>query len=384
MNGSLRNSKFVRTAVEIFRNTHVNFLITSCLILFFTYLTVLAAFGRNIIHPFTGDEPKVVNLTHPLAGVVDSNSLITSAFSIFFLLIISLCVGQLFDYMSLPPLFGCLLVGLLVKNITVLDEIFHVNPRWEWCIRTLALTVILVRCGIGLSWDYLKDAMGVTLSLGFITAAIESGAIALAAVFIFGWSASMALICGFVLTAVSPAVTVPVMLDLQSQGLGTRKGIPTLVLASATLDNIFCITAFSAATTIVFSTEPLAEVIAVTAAQVIIGAIAGLFFGWLLWWFPISYIDNSSVCRTLLLATVPSAAVLGGNVLGFPSAGIIAATLICFVAGIRWKTDNDDKIVYEEKAFALLWKLFFMPLLFALIGMKLDFSTVISALAAPS
>ncbi|KIH58719.1 hypothetical protein ANCDUO_11072, partial [Ancylostoma duodenale] len=97
---------------------------------------------------------------------------------------------------------------------------------------------------------------------------------------------------------------------------------------------------------------------------------------WLLWWFPISYIDNSSVCRTLLLATVPSAAVLGGNVLGFPSAGIIAATLICFVAGIRWKTDNDDKIVYEEKAFALLWKLFFMPLLFALIGMKLDFSTM--------
>ncbi|KIH60492.1 hypothetical protein ANCDUO_09260, partial [Ancylostoma duodenale] len=65
-----------------------------------------------------------------------------------------------------------------------------------------------------------------------------------------------------------------------------------------------------------------------------------------------------------------------GNVLGFPSAGIIAATLICFVAGIRWKTDNDDKIVYEEKAFALLWKLFFMPLLFALIGMKLDFSTM--------
>ncbi|RCN48351.1 hypothetical protein ANCCAN_05640, partial [Ancylostoma caninum] len=100
--GSLRNSKFVRTAVEIFRNTHVNFLITSCLILFFLYLTVLAAFGRNIIHPFTGDEPMLLNLTHP--SVADSASLITSAFSIFFLLIISLCVGQLFDYMSLPPL----------------------------------------------------------------------------------------------------------------------------------------------------------------------------------------------------------------------------------------------------------------------------------------
>ncbi|KAK6061396.1 hypothetical protein COOONC_00932, partial [Cooperia oncophora] len=95
---------------------------------------------------------------------------------------------------------------------------------------------------------------------------------------------------------------------------------------------------------------------------------------WIFWWFPISYVNNSSVCRTLLLATVSSAFVLGGSVLGFMSGGIAATVLITFIAGIRWKTDNDDKIVYEEKAFALLWNLFFMPLLFALIGMKLDFS----------
>ncbi|VDM75936.1 unnamed protein product [Strongylus vulgaris] len=58
----------------------------------------------------------------------------------------------------------------------------------------------------------------------------------------------------FVMAAVSPAVTVPIMLDLQSQGLGTRKGIPTLALAAATLDNVFCITAFSVASAILFST----------------------------------------------------------------------------------------------------------------------------------
>ncbi|KHJ90919.1 hypothetical protein OESDEN_09226, partial [Oesophagostomum dentatum] len=135
-----------------------------------------------------------------------------------------------------------------------LNEIFYVNPRWEWCIRTLALIVILIRCGIGLDWDYLRDSMGATLSLGFITAAIESAVIILAAFFLFGWSLPISFICGFIMAAVSPAVTVPVMLDLQSQGLGTRKGIPTLVLATATLDNIFCITAFSVAATIFFST----------------------------------------------------------------------------------------------------------------------------------
>ncbi|WKY08556.1 hypothetical protein Q1695_007797 [Nippostrongylus brasiliensis] len=367
---SLRSSQVVQTVVQVFRNYHVNFIVTACLIMVATYLTVLAAFGRNFIHPFTND----ANTT--TAAPVDSTSLITSAFSIFFLLMISLIVGKIFEYVSLPPLFGCLLVGLLVKNILVLNEIFDVNPRWEFCIRTLALTVILIRCGIGLSWEYLKEAMAVTLSLGILTAAVESGVIAVAAIFIFGWSVPMALICGFVLAAVSPAVTVPVMLDLQEQGLGTRKGIPSLVLASTTLDNIFCVTAFSVATTTVFSSEPLGEIIGTTIAQLVVGAIVGLVVGWILWWFPVSYVNNSSVCRTLLLLTIPSATVLGGSVLGFPSAGIIAASLMTFVAATRWRIDNDDKIVYEEKAFALLWKLFFMPLLFALIGMKLDFSVM--------
>ncbi|KAK5979404.1 hypothetical protein GCK32_000641 [Trichostrongylus colubriformis] len=366
--GSLRSSSFGQTVAMILRNHHVNFLITSCIILIALYLTVLAAFGRNIIHPFT-----IINSTWD-GPPADPASLITSAFSIFFLLVVSLCVGKVFQYMSLPPLLGCLLVGLLVKNITALDDIFYVNPRWEWCIRTLALTVILIRSGISLNWDYLKDAMGVALALGIVTAAVESGIIAIAAVFIFGWSVPISLICGVVLAAISPAVTVPVMLDLQSQGLGTRKGIPTLALATATLDNIFCITVFSIITAIVFSTEPLSEVIGITIAQLVAGAFIGLILGWILWWFPISYVNNSSVCRTLLLATVPPAFVLGGSVLGFLSGGIAAAVLTSFVAGFRWKIDNDDKIVYEEKAFGLLWDLFFMPLLFALIGMRLDFS----------
>ncbi|PIO74624.1 hypothetical protein TELCIR_03364 [Teladorsagia circumcincta] len=135
---------------------------------------------------------------------------------------------------------------------------------------------------------------GVALALGIVTAVVESGVIAIAAIFIFGWSVPISLICGVVLAAISPAVTVPVMLDLQNQGLGTRKGVPTLALASATLDNVFCITAFSVIMTIVFSSE----------------------------------------------------------------------------------VSNRLQIVYEEKAFGLLWDLFFMPLLFALIGMKLDFSTM--------
>ncbi|KJH49258.1 hypothetical protein DICVIV_04580 [Dictyocaulus viviparus] len=211
---------------------------------------------------------------------------------------------------------GCLLVGVLVRNIHVLNEIVEVHPKWEWCIRMLALTVIIIRCGISLSWDHLEEAMAITLSLGFLTAVVESAAIAIAAIFLLEWSVPIALICGFVLTAVSPAVVVPVMLELRNR-------------------------------------EPLFEIIGVTVAELVIGVLIGLFVGWILWWFPISYVVNSSVCRTLLLATVTSATVLGGNVLGFSSAGIVSATLICFVAGVRWKTDNDDKAALAPSITAL-------------------------------
>ncbi|XGW28407.1 hypothetical protein V3C99_008300 [Haemonchus contortus] len=365
---SLARSSFGQAVVAVFRNQHVNFLVTCCMILTALYLTIIAIFRRNIFHPFTDTNS---TLTEPSA---DSTTLITSTLSIFFLLVISLCVGKVFQYMSLPPLFGCLLVGLLVKNIVALNEIFDVNPRWEWCLRTLALTVILIRCGISLNWEFLKEKMGVTCALGILTTAVESCSIAVAARFIFEWSVSISIICGLVLAAISPAVTVPVMLDLQSRGLGSRKGIPTIVLASATLDNIFCITAFSIVTTIAFSTNSLFEVVSITVAELVAGIFIGMILGWILWWFPISYVNNSSVCRTFLLATVPSVFVLGGSTLGFLSGGIAATVLMCFIAANRWKTDSDYKIVYEEKAFELLWNLFFMPLLFALIGMKLDFS----------
>uniref|UniRef100_A0A0N4X205 Na_Ca_ex domain-containing protein n=1 Tax=Haemonchus placei TaxID=6290 RepID=A0A0N4X205_HAEPC len=94
-----------------------------------------------------------------------------------------------------------------------------------------------------------------------LTTSVETCSIAVAATFIFGWSVSISIICGLVLAAISPAVTVPVMLDLQNRGLGSRKGIPTIVLASATLDNILCITAFSIVTTIAFSTGKVGKIV---------------------------------------------------------------------------------------------------------------------------
>ena len=46
---------------------------------------------------------------------------------------------------------------------------------------------------------------------------------------------------GFVLAAVSPAVVVPSLLSLQERGYGVDKGIPTLVIAAASVDDVLAI-----------------------------------------------------------------------------------------------------------------------------------------------
>lgn len=58
----------------------------------------------------------------------------------------------------------------------------------------------------------------------------------------------------FVLAAVSPAVVIPSMITLQQKGLGVTKGIPTLVVAAASVDDILAISMFGVLLGISFST----------------------------------------------------------------------------------------------------------------------------------
>ena len=45
----------------------------------------------------------------------------------------------------------------------------------------------------------------------------------------------------FIIAAVSPAVVVPSLLELQLKGYGVDKGIPTLGVAAASIENVFAI-----------------------------------------------------------------------------------------------------------------------------------------------
>lgn len=161
----------------------------------------------------------------------------------------------------LPPLLGMLLVGLLLGNVPrVLDsEVPLLGETFEWWSRQLrngALAVIMLRAGLGIDLDKLRKLGCSTARLAMLPCLAE-------ALTIMGLSGPLLSLppvwggtLGFVIAAVSPAVVVPGMLDLQARGFGTAKGIPTMVLAAASFDDVLAIAGFGVCLALAAGTEP--------------------------------------------------------------------------------------------------------------------------------
>ena len=154
----------------------------------------------------------------------------------------------------MPPLLGMLVAGLLLDltmdagksgplgaDTLLLGESFD---WWSISIRAFALSVIMLRAGLGLNLPKLRKMGGTALWLSFLPCFTEALCHAVVAMPLLKLSWEWALTLGFVLSAVSPAVVVPGMLSLQARGYGTGKGIPTLVMAAASFDDVLAISGF--------------------------------------------------------------------------------------------------------------------------------------------
>ncbi|MBM7540261.1 cation:proton antiporter [Amphibacillus cookii] len=160
------------------------------------------------------------------------------------LLLFGYIAAKLVGLLRLPGLLGMLIVGVLFGPYVFgwLDgELLAVSQDW----RAFALIVILIRAGLGLKRDQLKQVGGVAVRISSIPCLLEGLTVTIAAYFILGFNFAEAGMLGFVLAAVSPAVVVPSMLDLKEDGYGDDKQIPTLLLAGTSIDDVFAITLFT-------------------------------------------------------------------------------------------------------------------------------------------
>lgn len=159
--------------------------------------------------------------------------------------LLGLMMNTLFTKMKLPGLLGMLILGIVIGPF----GFDWINPGLMAAsadFRKIALIIILLRAGLGISRESLNKVGYAAVRLSIIPGVLEGLTIAVLSVPLLGFTWIQGGILGFILAAVSPAVIVPMMIQLSERGIGTDKNIPTLILAAASVDDVVAITIFSA------------------------------------------------------------------------------------------------------------------------------------------
>ncbi|MEQ2521561.1 cation:proton antiporter [Ruthenibacterium sp. CLA-JM-H11] len=203
---------------------------------------------------------------------------------LFSLALIFLCgmgLGSLFQKLKLPALLGMLLTGILLgpSVLNLLDgSILAVSAD----LRRIALIIILTRAGLNLDLADLKKVGRPAVLLCFVPASFEIlGALVLAPR-LLGLSLTEAAVLGAVIAAVSPAVVVPKMLKLMDEGYGTRQSIPQMILAGASVDDVFVIVLFTSFTGLAAGEGVAALDFAKIPTSIVLGVAGGVACGWVL------------------------------------------------------------------------------------------------------
>lgn len=160
------------------------------------------------------------------------------------LVICSMFIAWLFKIIKVPELVGILLLGIILGpySLNLLDPgLIDISGE----LTTAALIVILLRAGFELSRENLSRVGRPVLLMSFLPATFEAVAIMYLSVFFLKFTLLEGAMLGAILGAVSPAVVVPLMLKFIDERRGTKKGIPTLILAGSSVDDVFVIVVYS-------------------------------------------------------------------------------------------------------------------------------------------
>lgn len=190
-------------------------------------------------------------------------------------------LGGIFKRVGLPSLLGMLITGIVLGPymLNVLDAgILSISAD----LRQLALIIILTRAGLSLDINDLKKVGRPAILMCFVPACFEITGMVLLAPRLLNISIIEAVIMGAVIAAVSPAVIVPKMLHLMENDYGTNKSIPQMIMAGASVDDVFVIVIFAAAVGLAQGESVSAASILQIPFSIITGIIIGIALGLIL------------------------------------------------------------------------------------------------------
>ncbi|XP_056642284.1 sodium/hydrogen exchanger 9B2 isoform X2 [Diorhabda sublineata] len=281
--------------------------------------------------------------------------------------------GWLMSLTTLPALVGMLITGFIFQNLNIvnIDDSFSYICKE---LRNVALVIILIRAGLDLDPNALKRLKFTVVKIGLVPWLVEGCLTAILSVFILNIPWSYGILLGSLIAAVSPAVVVPCLFRLRSKGYGVAKGIPTLIIAIAGIDDAASVAAFGITKSIIFSNSSLTNLILIGPVSIVGGIGFGVLWGLLSNFAPERHDPFLVPLRILMLLIGGLISVFGSEMIGFGGAGPLACVAtafssICFWSKQGWEIEDNA----AATAFEIFWMIF-EPILFGITGtaIKLD------------
>ncbi len=286
--------------------------------------------------------------------------------SIAIILIVGIVGSMVLKRISLPGLLGMMIMGVLIGpygfdllDVSIMDNAVD--------IRMMALIVILLRAGLGLNKEVLKSVGTVAIKMSAIPCLLEGFTVTVVAYYILDLPMVEAGMLGFIIAAVSPAVIVPSMLHLKEKGWGMDKGIPVIVLAGASVDDVFAITLFTAFLGMGLKARgSIALQIGLIPLQIVAGIVLGLVVSYLLYKiFKMRKVTLSSEQRMTFVVVAAFAILIIGE--RYHIAGLLGIMTVGFVL-LEKSPEIASKL---EGQLGKVW-FFAQIFLFVLIGAQVD------------
>lgn len=294
--------------------------------------------------------------------------------SISVILLLGSALGYLCTSIRLPKIVGMIVAGIIAgpQCLNLLSpSILEISAD----IRRLALVVILVRAGLSLNLNDLKRVGRSSVMLAFVPASFEIAGFVLFAPKLLGISALDAALMGAVLGAVSPAVVVPKMVSLIDRRLGTDKSIPQMILAGASLDDVYAMVVFTAILGLQTGQSISVMTIASVPLSIVIGIAVGIAFGLVLVAFFKEARAMQTVMKVLVILGVSAFLSALESLLPsqIPFSGLLAIMAMCCTIGMKRPQEEKEAL---KGQFSKIW-MFGEIFLFVLLGSAVDISSTV-------
>lgn len=293
--------------------------------------------------------------------------------SLFIILILGVLGGLLFEKIKLPKIIWYIVLGVLISPsvFNIIDQdLLNISSY----LRQIALVIILTRSGLSLDINGLKRIGRPAILMCFLPATLEIIGVTIFSPIILKISIFESLLLGSVLAAVSPAIVSPRMIKFIENGYGKNHHVPELVLAGASMDDIYVIVLFYSFKNLVstnsFSYLSLLQIPSSILSGILLGFIVGIFFVILM-----KYLKLNNIISVIFIIGLSFGMIALENAIK-PYFSISALLGIIVMALIISYKKHDEAIIIQ-KNYNSLWQIFEI-LLFVLVGASIDINYALS------